>query len=516
MLKQFLFITFLFLQYLVSGQEIEFTQIEKDWIKNHQVINFGYEPEWAPYEIYENGEYNGIVGEYVKIIERETGIDMVPIPNMTWGKAITELKSGKINIVPCCAITPERSQFLEFSDIYIEDPMVIVTRKDFKFIGGLDDLNSIPVALPANYYSTEMIAKDYPGINIKEFNGVYECLEELSYGDADAFVGNLGVISYHINNSGFTNLKIAAPTSYKTNGIALAVTKDWIVFRDIANKVFASISPTEREQIRNEWIAVRYEHGVSWKEVFKWISFGLLIVISIFLFLLYWNKRLRKEINLRKIKEKQLRRSMELIKKQDSDKKVLLQEIHHRVKNNLQIITSIMNLQSNIVSDANSKQVLRDAIDRIKSIALIHDKIYNSKNISDVSTNDYIQSLAEEVIHNFSMEKNIQLNVNSNVDNIQLDTLVPLALILNELLTNSLKYGVKNKNNGRINIEFKTRYTGYELKYFDNGEWFDNPDSDHFGTSLINVFTEQLDGEYSLNKSKEGTEYLFQFKSSKS
>jgi len=112
----------------VSGQKIEFTQIEKEWISKHPIINFGYEPQWAPYEIYENGEYKGIVGEYVKILERETGIDMNPIPNMTWGKAITGLKKGEINIVPCCAITPERKEFLYFSDTYIEDPMVIVKK----------------------------------------------------------------------------------------------------------------------------------------------------------------------------------------------------------------------------------------------------------------------------------------------------------------------------------------------------------------------------------------------------
>jgi len=490
-----------------------FSEEEKAWISEHPVINFGYEPEWAPYEIYEGGEYKGIVGEYVKIIEKETGIDMVPIPDMTWKKALVGLKSGEINIVPCCGVTPKRREFLDFSDIYIEDPMVIVTRKDFKFIGSLEGLNKTAVALPKSYYSTEMIAKDYPLIEIIEYDGVYDCLEALSLGEADAFVGNLGVISYHINNNGFTNLKIAAPTSYKKNGIALAVTKDWSIFKDISNKVFKSISPTKREMIRNEWIAVRYEHGISWTDVVKWVSIGALIVSVWLFFLFYWNKRLRKEIDLRKIKEKELEKLLATIKKQDGEKKILLQEIHHRVKNNLQIITSIMNLQSNIVNDEKSKQVLKDAIDRIKSIALIHDKIYNSKNISDVDANEYILSLANEVVQNFTENKDVKLQIKTDVERLELDILVPLALILNELITNSLKYGLKDLPKGRIEIDFnQPSEKELKLRYFDSGQWFENPKSDNFGTSLIEIFTEQLEGEFSLEKRKDGTEYLFSFR----
>ena len=171
-----------------------------------------------------------------------------------------------------------------------------------------------------------------------------------------------------------------------------------------------------------------------------------------------------------------------------------------------------MNLQSNIVNDKNSKQVLRDAIDRIKSIALIHDKIYNSKNISHVSTEEYIRSLSDEVIHNFSTEEKVKLDIKSNVDKLELDVLVPMALIINELLTNSLKYGLKDKVGAFIKIHLIESNKGLELVYLDNGQWFDNPDSDHFGTSLIDAFTEQLEGSYSLDKLSDGTKYIFNFR----
>ena len=504
-------VLFFFLSGSLFSQDIEFTKAEKEWIKEHPVINFGYEPKWEPYEIYDDGEYKGIVGDYVKILEEKIGIEMVPIPNITWDQAINGLKCGEINIVPCCGITPDRAKFLDFSDIYIEDPMVIVTRKDFKYIGGIEGLAGSALALPKSYYSTEMISKDYPSLSIIEKGSVYECLESISYGETDAFVGNLGVISYHINNSGFTNLKIAAPTDYKKNGIALAVTKDWTIFKDIANKVFNTISLKERDDIRNNWISIRYEHGVNWNQVWKWILIGLACTLVLFYLFYLWNKSLKTEINLRINKEKELLASVVLIKKQDSDKKILLQEIHHRVKNNLQIITSIMNLHSNVVKDVNSRRVLHDAVDRIKSIALIHDKLYNTENISDVNIEDYISSLANDVIENFSGNSDIDLKISSNKTYLQTNELVPLALILNELITNSLKYGLSKIGKGNIHIKFEQFEKTLEFRYFDNGEWFDNPESDLFGTSLIDIFTEQLEGSYVLNKNDEGTEYLFKF-----
>lgn len=494
------------------AQSIEFTPEEAQWIKEHPVINFGYEPKWSPYEIYENGEYTGIVGDYVKRIELETGIDMVPIPNMTWDESLRGLKSGAIKMVPCCAITPEREEYLLFTDLYVDDPMVIVTRSDYKYIGGLEDLNGHTIALPKSYYTSEIIGDDYPGINILELEGVEDCLRALSFGKSDAFVGNLGVISYHINNNGFTNLKIAAPTRYKRNGIAMAFTKDWVIFRDICNKVIRSISFKERAKIRNTWISVRYEHGIQWETIAKWSVIIGVFLIALFGQFYYWNKNLRKENKLRSSVEKKLRESLLIINKQHDEKVILLQEIHHRIKNNLQIVTSIMNLRSSTVDDEFVKNILAEAIERVNSIALIHDKIYNSNEFNDIVVKDYIESLVMEIVSNL-YHQDIKTEINSNISNLKMNTLVPVALILTELLTNSTKYGLKNIENPILKIDFNLVDDKLKLRYFDNGQWIENVNSGNFGTSLINSLTQQLNGDYKLNKSIDGTEYLFSFDS---
>lgn len=504
-----LFLLFSFGQ-SICAQNLEFTSEEKQWIQDHPVINFGYEPQWAPYEIYLNGEYTGIVGDYVRKIEIATGIDMVPIPNITWAESLNGLKQGTINIVPSCAITPERKKYLEFTDLYINDPMIIVTRSDFDFVGGLEDLNDRTIALPKSYYTTEIIGVDYPGINILLFNSVEECLEAVSFGAADAFAGNLGVVSYHINATGFTNLKIAAPTEYKRNGIALAVTKDWTTFRDIANKVFRTVSFKERSEIRNKWISVRYDHGLQWSEIIKWASVIGIALILLFAQFYYWNRNLRKEIELRSEIEKKQKNSLILINKQHDEKRMLLKEIHHRIKNNLQIVTSIMNLRASTIEDENVKVILDESIERVSSIAIIHDKIYNSDEVSDVVVKDYIESLVTEIVENLYHQK-IDASIKSDIINIEMDILVPLALILTELLTNSTKYGLKEKENPKLEIELSLIANKLELRYFDNGIWVENKGNGNFGTSLIDALTKQLNGVYQLNKNDNGTEYLFSF-----
>src|SRR5690554_214448 len=112
------------------SQEIQFTDYEKNWIKNHPVIEFGYDPRWEPYEIYSNGEYSGIISDYVKIIEEKTGIKMRPIPDLTWDQSMKGLINGSIMVVPNCVVTPERKKWLELSEPYITDPIVIVARKN--------------------------------------------------------------------------------------------------------------------------------------------------------------------------------------------------------------------------------------------------------------------------------------------------------------------------------------------------------------------------------------------------
>jgi two-component sensor histidine kinase/ABC-type amino acid transport substrate-binding protein len=491
-----------------QAKDIVFTEQEQAWIKSHPVIEFGYEPTWLPFEIYKDGEYSGIIGEYVKILERETGITFKPIPNITWEETVAGLKSGKVDFTCCAGITPEREQYLNFTKPYISSPMVIVTRKDGDFVGELADLRGKTISLPEKYYTGEVISKDYPSINIDYKPGIEDAIKAVSLGEAEAFVGNLVVVSYYIEHMGYSNLKIAAPTNYNKAHIGLAARKDWPELISIAQKVFDNISYEERNAILQKWMKVRYEFGVNMKEIWSYVFIFGSIILVVFIIILLWNKSLKKEINKRERIEKELENALKTTNKKSEERKVLLQEIHHRVKNNLQIIISLLRLQKDNMNEVFTGKI-DETISRINSIALVHEKVYQTEDIANIKLQEYILLLAEEIIKSFSDKNKPTLTVKSTIEEIDIKSLIPLALILNELITNSLKYGVKDLENGVIRINIDNHDTVLIMEYYDNGTWIEN-NKPSFGLSLIETFTEQLDGSFS-RKIENGTSYSFKF-----
>lgn len=498
----------LFVATRLVAQAEYYTDAERKWISEHPIIHFGYEPNWPPYEMYKGDKYSGIIGDYLEIVSQETGIEFKPIPNITWEESLNKLKTGEIKFVPSCAITEQRKKFLVFTDNIVSDPLVIATRKDAGFISSLEYLEGQTIALPKNYYTLEMIRKDFPKINIIEKSSIQECLKSVSTGEAEAFFGSLGVISYYINSKGFTNLKIASPTRYDDVQISMACTKDWVEFRDIANKALRTLSFKDHSEIRQEWIAVRYEYGINNRTVRNSILAGLAIIIFVTGFFIMWNRSLRKEIQKRKIIEDEMTLLLKQVRQQNDERKILLQEIHHRVKNNLQIIVSMLKLQA---AEKENEFNIDDTINRINSISLIHEMIYKSDNISTDNVSSYFSSLINSIISSQTSEKNIEVTVMADDNNVGLKTLVPIAIILNELVVNSIKHGFADMKTGKISLEFNSNKGSIDMIYSDNGTWQGKESTEGFGTSLIQIFTEQLDGEFIRDLSS-GTTYKFTLK----
>lgn len=439
------------------------------------------------------------------MVSEATTIQFNPIPNITWEESLDGLREGKIHFVPSCAITESRKEFLVFTETIVSDPLVIVTEKDANFMSSLDYLRGKTMALPRNYYTLELIRKDYPDIKIIQKPTIEDCLKAVSTGEAEAFFGSLGVVSYYMNSKGFTNLKIASPTQYDDVKISMACTQDWAPLRNIIDKVLKRISFKKHSEIRQKWIAVRYEYGISDSTAQNYILLGVFIITIVAGFFILWNRSLQKEIRKRKIVEKEMKDVLEKLQQQNDERKILLQEIHHRVKNNLQIIVSMLKLQAaNDEEDFN----LDDTINRINSISLIHEMIYKSENISTDNVSTYFSALIDKIISSQTSEKKIEVVVKADDDNIGLKTLVPIAIILNELVVNSIKHGFLDMESGTIKLDFTTNNGTIKMIYSDNGHWKGEKEKEGFGTSLIQIFTEQLDGDYTLDISN-GTKYEF-------
>jgi len=185
----------------------------------------------------------------------------------------------------------------------------------------------------------------------------------------------------------------------------------------------------------------------------------------------------------------------ELVIKND-EKTAMLKEIHHRVKNNLQVVNSLLRLQSREFEDEHAISMFKEAQDRVLSMALLHEKMYRSDDLKHIDVKDHINLLVEDLIKSYAVGKVINLDINIEDLDIGIQTLVPLGLIINEMISNALKYAFKNKNMGEIIIHIKPLKNDlYEMIIGDDGVGLKyEQKSKGIGTKLIQIFTKQLNG----------------------
>lgn len=193
-----------------------------------------------------------------------------------------------------------------------------------------------------------------------------------------------------------------------------------------------------------------------------------------------------------------------------NDKDIMLKEIHHRVKNNLQVISSLLSLQSEREEDPRIIDVLRKSMARVRTMSLVHEMVYKNENLSFISIKEYINTFVS-YLHDSYQNKPTNIQINTQIDEIflEIDMAIPLCLIINELLSNSFKHAFPNQQTGIINIALKKQENGIIMLLSDNGVGLPNDfDVEHttsLGMRLIYSLTKQLNGKMKLLRDRETT-----------
>lgn len=200
-----------------------------------------------------------------------------------------------------------------------------------------------------------------------------------------------------------------------------------------------------------------------------------------------------------------------LISAKSQENETLLKEIHHRVKNNFQIIISLLRMQSNEMITDEGKTHFKEAINRIMAMSLVHQKLYTEKELSKIDLKSYIEELVNEIITYSSNEREIKIDIETNVNGMDIISVVPLGLLINELVSNSLKHAFNENQNNCIKIKIADLENEYAFDYSDNGTWKEKKsERSNFGIELIGILTDQLNGTKSLDTTN-GTKYHFLF-----
>jgi PAS domain S-box-containing protein len=204
------------------------------------------------------------------------------------------------------------------------------------------------------------------------------------------------------------------------------------------------------------------------------------------------------------------------VKQSLREKEVLLQEIHHRVKNNLQVISSLLDLQSDHSQEPATRSMFQESQNRVKSMALVHEKLYQSKDFARINAAEYIENLTSDLFQSYGVKAD-KITLELDLDDITLsvDTTIPCGLIISELVSNALKYAFPNRENGVIQISLHSDiHKNLTLIVRDNGVGFpgnwDFKGVKSLGLQLVNVLTSQLDGTLELDRSI-GTEFRIRF-----
>lgn len=203
--------------------------------------------------------------------------------------------------------------------------------------------------------------------------------------------------------------------------------------------------------------------------------------------------------------ENKLIKTNKELEKQDQEKTVLLQEIHHRVKNNLQIIISLLRMQSNELESTEAKIAFQKTINRVMSMALIHQKMYEEKHLENINPKNYLKVLIQEMISNHDSNYKVELVVESNLEAMNLQSIVPFGLIATELVSNSLKHAFVKE--GLISITINNNGDSTDVIYRDNGVWKEPTNNFSFGSELIETLVQQLDGKIIRTITDNGTTF---------
>lgn len=265
-------------------------------------------------------------------------------------------------------------------------------------------------------------------------------------------------------------------------------------------------------------ILVTLGHAEAWKALapvsgsinsFTFIVFGLAAIM-------YSNiKTMSDRIDVLEKSREELSQSREMVIKSLEEKEVLLKEVHHRVKNNLAIISSLLTMQARRVKDVKNIRAFKDSRDRVLSMALIHEKLYQSDDLRNINVEEYLRSLITKLMLSYGTgEDNIALEMDISIDTMEIDTLVPCGLLINELVSNSLKYAFLETLEGAISISLSKDGDRFALSVADNGDGlpdgFDIEASETLGLQIVYALVGQLEGDMKIDRAG-GTRFTVSF-----
>jgi len=282
--------------------QIQLTTEEKNWLAQHPQIQVGIMNAWPPLDYVDQNRIPAGIGvEYLEAMNKQLGGRVVPIP-APFKENYDRVLNGQLDALMDITERPDREALFNFTRPYIIIPHAIVGRKEGVHFNSEADLKGKTVALERGFFNVTHFRKNFPDVLIREYNSTSEALDAVSRGEADAYAGNRAVAIHLIEKELLNNLKLLGKLKEPKSTLQIAVAKNNPILAGILDKALGSVPEAEQSAIYSKWVSLEYKHKVDYSILWKVVAAALAVVI---LFLL-WNRRLGKEIAIRKKIEEEL------------------------------------------------------------------------------------------------------------------------------------------------------------------------------------------------------------------
>jgi diguanylate cyclase (GGDEF)-like protein len=258
----------------------QFTETELLYLQQKTKIRYCIDPNWMPFEaLSPDGEHIGISADYIELFRNMLPVPLELQPTPDWPSSLLAAKNRHCDLLTLAIPTPSRRQYLNFTAPYLSIPTVIVTLKDKALVRSVADLPKAPIGIRAGFGTLELYQQHYPSLQLVPFYSYEEGLSQVQAGTIYGMIGNMGSISYAMQQDTISDLKIAGRLT-EDSQLSLAFRNDEAVLQAIFDKLLQQISTEQKQQINNHWFAIRYEQGFDYK-LFWQMTLAFVVLMSV-------------------------------------------------------------------------------------------------------------------------------------------------------------------------------------------------------------------------------------------
>ena len=452
------------------------------------------------------GQIVGIDPDYLELIGRRTGLKFRNEVRSDWGKIIQDFKAGNIDVLLSLAHTPDRETYLAYTHPYASAPNVIITRSDSPYLFALAELKGRTIAIPRESSGLRRDLDQYvPGNTIIEYDTPLECYQAVAKGTAYAAVGEVANASYLINTHRWTNLRLGSVISSSTKLYA-GVRKDWPMLAQIINKALAGITAEDRERINNRWIAVDTSAYHRWAKAFKVSAIVAAVAIVIFLLIFFHNRRLARELAVRRKIQAELERTHDRLVKASQEKSELMHMVAHDLRGpltSIQLGVELLQMEpplspaSRVTTTARVNESA-DQMARLISDLLSAQNVDEGRFALNYVAGDalFIARAAVTSLSTVAQHKHIAVEAQLPEQPVPLTTdFVAMQQVVDNLLSNALKY---SPGGSRVEIAVAAKNNSCRIEVRDQDRALSRRNAKRFSRNLAKGSAQPTQGEESI------------------